>query len=60
MKVHVAVVSAILGLCAGVSVSAAEDAAGNQHWKGCVRCHQPPDLAFATDRAWLNQVRETA
>ncbi len=27
--------------------------------KTCILCHQPPDLNFATDRAWLNQVRQT-
>lgn len=26
----------------------------------CVQCHVPPDPAFEVDRAWLNQVRETA
>ena len=26
----------------------------------CANCHVPPDLRFATDRAWLDQVRRTA
>ncbi|HTF88996.1 MAG TPA: hypothetical protein VK843_11345 [Planctomycetota bacterium] len=26
----------------------------------CVACHVAPDLAYATDRAWVEQVRETA
>ena len=26
----------------------------------CVTCHQAPDPAFATDRAWLSQVLDTA
>lgn len=26
----------------------------------CVACHVGPDLAFATDRAWVEQVRGTA
>lgn len=26
----------------------------------CLGCHQPPDMAMATDRAWLGQVRETS
>lgn len=26
----------------------------------CVTCHVVPDPAFATDRAWLGQIRETA
>ena len=28
--------------------------------RNCVLCHQPPDLRFATDRAWLGQVDRTA
>ncbi len=28
--------------------------------QGCQACHQPPDLQFAVDRAWLNQVKDTA
>ena len=26
----------------------------------CLSCHQAPDLNFATDRAWLDQVNRTA
>jgi len=26
----------------------------------CNACHVPPDPAFAVDRAWLEQVRDTA
>ena len=26
----------------------------------CANCHQPPDLRFATDRAWLRQVEDQA
>jgi len=26
----------------------------------CIACHVPPDPKFATDRAWLNQVTDTA
>jgi hypothetical protein len=26
----------------------------------CTTCHQPPDLKFATDRAWLDQVYRTS
>ena len=26
----------------------------------CIACHVPPDPEFATDRAWLNQVTDTA
>ncbi len=33
--------------------------AGAHFQKTCVSCHVPPDLRFATDRAWLGQIRET-
>jgi mono/diheme cytochrome c family protein len=26
----------------------------------CAACHVAPDVAFATDRAWLDQIEETA
>jgi mono/diheme cytochrome c family protein len=26
----------------------------------CLTCHVPPDPRFAVDRAWLEQVRDTA
>ena len=34
--------------------------AGNLFEKNCISCHRPPDLAFATDRAWLDQIKRTA
>ncbi len=34
--------------------------AGAHYQKTCMACHVPPDLRFATDRAWLGQIRETA
>ena len=34
--------------------------AGAVFQKNCISCHQPPDLAFATDRAWLDQLNRTA
>lgn len=34
--------------------------AGASYQKNCMSCHQPPDLRFATDRAWVGQIRETA
>ena len=34
--------------------------AGANYQKNCMSCHQPPDLRFATDRAWVGQIRETA
>ena len=33
--------------------------AGAQFQKTCISCHVPPDLRFASDRAWLGQIRET-
>ena len=55
----------------GASVFALQDAqpsvtkrktesAGALFRKNCTSCHQPPDAAFATDRAWLGQVLDTA
>ena len=35
-------------------------AAGKIFAKACVTCHLPPDPEHATDRAWLNQVKDTA
>ena len=35
-------------------------AAGQNFRKNCITCHQPPDRAFATDRAWLDQINRTA
>lgn len=34
--------------------------AGELFKKSCASCHLPPDPAFETDRAWLNQVFDTA
>jgi hypothetical protein len=34
--------------------------AGGLFKSRCMNCHQPPDLSFATDRAWLDQVNRTA
>lgn len=34
--------------------------AGAMFQKNCLTCHQPPDLSFATDRAWLDQLKGTA
>ena len=33
---------------------------GRMFQQRCVSCHQPPDLRFSTDRAWLDQVNRTA
>ena len=34
--------------------------AGRMYSERCINCHQPPDTRFATDRAWLQQVYDTA
>ena len=34
--------------------------AGAKFQQNCISCHQPPDLALATDRAWLDQINRTA
>ena len=57
-------VTVIITLAGGGSVSAQEDkeavaGAGQTYRTRCVSCHQPPDLSFATDRAWLDQVNRT-
>ena len=28
--------------------------------ENCAACHQPPDPAFAVDRAWITQLTDTA
>lgn len=33
--------------------------AGRAFGARCIRCHQPPDVNLATDRAWLDQVKRT-
>ena len=35
-------------------------AAGELFRSSCTSCHLPPDPAHETDRAWLNQVKDTA
>ena len=47
---------------AGQEPQAASDRqqAGKLFSKGCIACHQAPDPRFATDRAWLTQVLDTA
>jgi len=34
--------------------------AGHSFRESCITCHQAPDLRFATDRAWLDQLNRTA
>ncbi len=33
---------------------------GRLFQQNCMSCHQPPDLQFATDRAWLGELKRTA
>lgn len=35
-------------------------AAGELFKSSCAMCHLPPDPEHPTDRAWLNQVKDTA
>lgn len=44
----------------GIEAATASDTARQQYQTNCVGCHQPPDLSFATDRAWLEQINWTA
>ncbi len=32
---------------------------GQKFQENCLACHQPPDLQFTTDRAWLDQINRT-
>lgn len=36
------------------------ESAGLMFAQKCASCHVAPDPAFATDRAWISQLRETA
>ncbi len=35
-------------------------AAGELFTRSCMACHLPPDPELPRDRAWLNQVKDTA
>ena len=37
-----------------------EKAAAEIFSQRCSTCHVPADLAYATDRAWVDQIKETA
>ena len=43
---------------AGAGNASAQELAGQ--FRACIRCHQPPDLKFPTDRAWLDQINRTS
>ena len=44
----------------GAKMAQEEGRAGVLFRENCLACHQAPDLKFPTDRAWLNQVKDTA
>ena len=62
--VRISLVAAAVVLCGASSATAQSDALvaeiGAKFLRNCTHCHQPPDLQFATDRAWLDQVHRTA
>jgi len=57
--------SAVFGAVAAQDPESGGDAravaaAGAFFVENCVACHVVPDLSYAVDRAWLNQVADTA
>ena len=64
MMVRISLIAAAAGLFGASSVAAQSDALvaeiGAKFSRSCTHCHQPPDLQFASDRAWLDQVHRTA
>ncbi|MGI9241192.1 MAG: hypothetical protein ACR2RV_10350 [Verrucomicrobiales bacterium] len=65
MNSRAKIVSISIGLICSAALSLrAEDKpsvlqAGIDFQKTCMGCHVAPDLRFATDRAWIDQIRET-
>ena len=55
-----ALVHAVVVALIGVGTVAAGETAREQFQANCLTCHQPPDVRFATDRAWLEQITRTA
>ncbi len=57
-------IAGVLGLLSAQVASAQTEAemaeVGKRFQRSCMHCHQPPDLQFATDRAWLDQIKRTA
>ncbi len=43
----------------GVALAQSEAEMGQKFQKNCLACHQPPDVKFTTDRAWLDQIHRT-
>lgn len=66
---RISLVAAIVALC-GATAGMAQDKAGERETlmaeigkkfrRSCMHCHLAPDLRFATDRAWLDQIHRTA
>jgi hypothetical protein len=44
----------------GQGLTAAEREIGKKFRASCIGCHTIPDKSFATDKAWLNRVKDTA
>jgi len=40
--------------------AAAREAVAKTFESQCASCHLPPDMRFATDKAWLSQIMDTA
>jgi mono/diheme cytochrome c family protein len=55
---HRSVWTVVLALTWTGGVVATE--ARSQFQANCQGCHQPPDLAYSSDRAWLDQIQRTA
>ncbi len=62
--VRISLIAAAFALFGANRAAAQSDAlvaeSGAKFQRNCTLCHQPPDLQFATDRAWLDQVHRTA
>ena len=53
-----AVTIAVVLSLVGAGNAGGQEPAGQ--FRACIRCHQPPDLNFPTDRAWLDQIKRTS
>jgi len=49
----------ILLVMAAVAAAKPETDVGSMYRRKCAPCHELPDKALATDRAWLDQIRRT-
>ncbi len=49
--------------CSGTAIAQSDSeirAAAGEFRNNCMHCHQPPDKRFATDLAWLDQLKRTS